>query len=331
MKKSKKAVILSVAFSALHFTVLSLIIFTLFFSPVSLAAYTNSRHAQRTIANYAANGDKFSSNLLAKVQSKQNVRVVYTTGVVDPKERVTICNYEQGRQALPYENNITYSLAVSLVKYDAETEEKYVAASSVEVGAYKASVQLGNDTPVVLDNGNLSHTFSGALTGNTPDEDVFIVTMDKEFATVPLNLYLELVATPSDATLPTIRGIIKAELKAEGVVNAWSGRFIDSTEDAPADYDGYQYRVEGTGSGTFTLQWDSTKLSLSDRSLIFLGQTATQVGDTDYYEISFAVDSSDTMEYTLQFHKENITNETWPEMNGTLVPDAGTVVKYRLS
>ena len=75
---------------------------------VSDAIFTSSLNAQRTIAAYDTEGERFSSNYLLKGDSKDNVRTAYTTNVALPVTAVvTVCNYPQGRQTLTFDENIT--------------------------------------------------------------------------------------------------------------------------------------------------------------------------------------------------------------------------------
>ncbi len=61
-------------------TVLTLVVlFISLVGGVTYAAYTNSRHAQRTIATYDSTGDRFSSNHLESLYTWQNVKTLYVT------------------------------------------------------------------------------------------------------------------------------------------------------------------------------------------------------------------------------------------------------------
>ena len=287
------------------------------------AAYTNSRHAQRTIAAYDATGDRFSSNDMDKGHSKDNVKTVYTTEAShDPSTVVTVCNYERGKQTYPNDEDITYSLTARLVKYDPLAEERYVAVDAAYISAndlagYTVTIRKGV-TAVTLGGATLStNAFGGTLEGGTAHADAYTVTFDADLAADKPNLYLEMVATPADVNLPTLRGIFKADMRLGGASNAWTGEFHDDTTYAPAQYDGFNYLVSGVGKGTCTLSWDSTKVALSYVSLTALMEIegATQTADS----VTFAVDSDVVGRYDLQFYKINIQAETWTAMNTTVV------------
>ena len=85
-------------------------------------AYTNSQRAQRTIAAYDSGGDRFSSNYLNPGNSRDNVRTLFVTDPsIRPTAVVTVCNYQQGKQTRPNDQEIEYDVTVQLVKYDGIT------------------------------------------------------------------------------------------------------------------------------------------------------------------------------------------------------------------
>ena len=287
------------------------------------AAYTNSRHAQRTIATYDALEEAFSSNDLGSGYAKDNIKTVYTRDDEhDPTTVVTICNYERGKQTHPSETDVTYVLSARLVKYDANVTERYVAVDAAYLSAnsltgYTVTISKGL-TSVTLGGATLStNAFGGTLTGGQAHSDAYTVTFDVEFATERPNLYLEMTATPSDEDMPVLRGIFKTEVRLEGATNAWTGEFMDSTDKTPAEYDGFNYLISGVGRGTCTISWDNTKVDLSYVSVAQLMAItgATQTASS----ITFAVDSDEVSRYELQFYKVDITTQTWVNMNNSVV------------
>ena len=315
-------------------TVLTLVVlFISLVGGVTYAAYTNSRHAQRTIATYDSTGDRFSSNHLASLYTWQNVKTLYVTydaitpaNTPDPSTVVTVCNYQQGKQTLPFDDRIDYSLLVRLVKFEdngINDNEKYVPVDASYMTAnslndYTVSIRHNNQTVTLGSATELSHTYTGTLDAGVTDSDAYTLTMSANFALNPQNLYLQMIAAPSEnPELPVLRGIFKAELRSQGANNRWQGEFTDNTSSSPADYAAFNYTISGVGSGTYTLSWDGTKIKPSDYSLITLLSIdgATQDGNS----ITFPVNSDVNMRYDLQFHKVNITTETWQQMNTTVV------------
>ena len=286
------------------------------------AAYTHSLHAQRTIAPYEV-GIRFSSNYLLKGNSKDNIKIVYTTDAsengINPAAVLTVCNYAQGKQTEPNPNNVTYTLTARFVKLD---NGNYVAASASDVpdNSYVVTLKLGEETKT-FNKSTLSNSFTSTIAGRRASADVYELIFTKNFASVKPNLYLEVVATPTDNGLPTLSAIFKADVKVEGENNSWSGTFSDDqTSIQPYEYDGYNYLVTGFGSGTITITWDSTKLEISYISLTELLAISGVTYDEANSSITFAVNSSDTNRYEIQFYKIDIDNTvTWQNMNHDIV------------
>ena len=296
--------------------------------PYSYAVFTNSMHAQRTIAAYDAVGDRFSSNYLAAGNnSRDNVRTIYVTdNSHSPTAVVSVCNYDQGKQTRPNDTTISYTVTARLVKRVGENYEPINAAYLTSEGLTAYTITVSDDsTDVVLGTALQSTSFSGTLTGGVADSDVYTVTFTTNFAVAtPPNLYLEMVVVPTDpgTQLPQLCGIIATGLRAAGASTSWAGSFSDSTDDAPSAYDGYNYVIEGTGTGTFTLKWNNTKVALSYESIRMLNCAVTTVGNIS--TIAFAVNSSTVDRYDLQFYRKNITSETWASSMNEHLATAGT-------
>lgn len=293
---------------------------------ITYAAYTNSRHAQRTIATYDATGDRFSSNALAKLPTRENVRTLYVTynpvQTPLPTTVVTVCNYQQGKQTLPYGDDINYTLLARLVKFDDSTEDKYVPVDAAYMTAnsltgYSITLTKGLTT-VTLNSSHLSDdTFSGTLTGDATSSDAYNLTFGDGFAINKPNLYIEMIVTPSIEELPVLRGVFKAEIRSQGANNSWQGAFSDDTSSAPNNYATYNYRITGMGSGTFTFRWDATKVDLNYQSLRELQRIdgMTQDGNS----ITIPVDSDIASKHDIIFSRINITDESWLDMNNVVV------------
>ena len=155
------------------------------------------------------------------------------------------------------------------------------------------------------------------LTAGTSASDVFTLTFSDNFAENQPNLYVEMIAVPTDESLPTIRGIFRTGIRVEGATNAWTGAFADDDDHTPDQYAGLNYTVTGIGSGTFTLKWDGTLVELSWVSINELLEIdgATKVGNT----ITFPVNSDTVARYDLQFYKAgDISGKSWSDMNSIL-------------
>lgn len=305
-------------------------------SAVTYGMFTNSMQAQRTIAAYDETGARFSSNLLPGVSTytqgeySDSVKTVYvTSNQQSPTAVVTVCNYDQSDKTRQNSNNITYTLSAELVKYD-DVNYKYVAVDAAYLSANSLTaytVTISNADGTVSDTlggakVKTTAAFGGTLANDEGHDDQYTVRFSTDFAVAtPPNLYVGLTVTPTDESLPKLHGVIAPGLRAAGAVHLWQGSFSDSTSSAPSAYDGYNYVIEGTGSGTFTLKWDNTKVTLSDESILTLGRTPSTVGSVS--TIEFSVNSDTTNHYDLQFYKKNITTETWATSMNKQLASAG--------
>ena len=299
-------------FAVMRVAILLLILSLLVTSGIlTYAKFTNSLYAQRTVAAYDAVGERFSSNYLVAGGGVRTVSVA--SAQETPIAIVTVCNYEQGKQMYPNTLDIDYTVTLELVKLSGVS---YVPATAGEVGAHQITVSHGGQT-VYLNSGNLSddETFSGTLYADSgATSDAYTVS----FEPYQNQIFLRMTVVPDEnLALSDLIGVLKSEIKMAGASSSWTGSFQDATGNAPSSYDGFNYRVNGVGSGTFTLRWDATKVGLSDMSRMTLLSIpgATQDGSS----ITFPVDAEDVNLYDLQFYKINITSETWDVMTSSVV------------
>ena len=292
----------------------------------ALAAFTSSLHAQRTIAAYDTEGARYSSNYLMRGDSEDNVRTIFTTNAaVSANSIMTICNYQQGKQTMPNPDPFSYTLTARLVYYDDSDPDKYVPADAAYMSAnsltgYSVSINDGVNT-VTLNSSHLSDsTLGAAMMGGTAKSDPYLISFSPNFAENDPNLYLEVIATPTLGTLPTIRGIFVASLRAEGASNHWTGSFRDDTGTAPSGYDGFNYLITGTGIGTVTLSWDTDLLAMSEVSMEMLMEITGATSTSN--SVTFPVDSDVEGRYDLQFYRApgaDFSSETWLSMNSGAV------------
>ena len=312
------------------------------FVSVSFAAYTHSTRAQRTIAAYESSGVMFSSNLLKMVKNveENDNKFAYAT-IAGGKAyaSVTVCNHEQGK-AKYYPTAIAYTITATLVKFNDSTN-KYVAASAGDVGAYSLTLTHEGVTKT-LSSATLSTSFTDTLNNDTAHTDTYDVTFSDGWANDKRDLFLQLVVTTTAEFTDGLKGIIKPNVRMAEARTNWQGAFNDSDSHAPSDYDGYNYVVWGTGTGTFTLKWNNTKVTLSDVSLDNVNyydarniarreasestaSLVTVTTDGNISKIEFNVDATEYSRYEFVFFKKNITTETWAtHMNENLASASAT-------
>ena len=307
---------------------------------IVFARYTNSQHAQRTIAPYDFGGARFSSNYLNGGESKDNIKVLYVSGEdVRPGAGVTVCNYQQENQLRVNDSNITYDLTIRLVRYN-ESTGRYDALSAADLTTYSLqaySVEIkkfgdANTYTLGYNSGSalVEKVYENyTLIADVAQSDSFSIKFSAKdgentdgcFALNTPNLYVEMEAeAKTGGSLPTLRGIFKVGgIKSEGTTNSWEGMFADSHTYLPNDYDGFNYTVSGVGQGRFTLKWDSTKVALRDDTLLSLLAIpgVSQSGST----ISFPVNSDDVSRYDLHFYKVNVSGVSWENMEENLTEE----------
>lgn len=276
---------------------------------VTVATYTNSMNAQRTVAAYDALEQLFSSNYLAKTPQVQTVYV--PDGAVVPNCMITVCNYAQGKQHKTNKVAVSYGITVRFVCPDGTPADAAYLTEHSYTG-YSVTFRKNGGASVTLNSSHLSDsTLGGELTAGRASSDTYTLEFDTTFANDRPELRVEVVATPQTAGLLAISALFTAEIRAAGATNVWTGSFSDDPAVDPAEYDGFNYQVTGIGSGTCTLTWNS-KVSLSDVSAAALLSIsgATREGNS----ISFPVNSDDENHYDLQFYKVDISTETWEDM-----------------
>ncbi len=273
-------------------------------------------------------GVQFASNYLKPGYIISNIREVYaTSGEQEAETSVNIYNHASGK-AVYYQSNIWYELEADIVTVTSDGAGGYNvnAATAGQAGSY--FVVIGEQT---LNSSNLSHTFEDGYLPAGPTGTVsYSVTFCSAWVDDQPDIYLRLVATAySDSgrsvriqEFPDIQVLLKPSLRAHETQVDWSGSFNDDDRKLPEKYDGYNYVVQGSGAGTFTLKWNNTLVDLSDVSLaeVTAATTVTSSGtssSTSY--LVFSVDSATKGAYELVFYKKTYRPAaSWSDMNGKL-------------
>lgn len=292
------------------------------------AEYIKSSRAKRVLATRGDEGTLFSSNyLVSNSNPAVNIykRVIYTnvenTAVSGD---VTICNYPQGNPTNFHDVDIPYVLTAKMVVLS-ETNGAYVKtdATAAQVGAHTVAVTLNGGETAVLSASSLSHAFAAAtLDHRIAQTDICNVTFDADFINAG-SLCLYLCATPAAGAptdVNTIDAVFSVSLSNAEARNVWEGYFNENNMTGVPDqpyFDGFNYVVTGTGRGTCTLSWDSSKLQISQ---IFLNEySLTPTSEGGVSSVTFTVDSDDIPRYDLQFYyaDETVSFTGWSELTGS--------------
>ena len=141
-------------------------------------------------------------------------------------------------------------------------------------------------------------------------------------------LYIEIKATPDPITSyaglePLTAWIcLGKSTKVESIT--WTGDYNENRTQTPDELDGYNYVIQGMGSGTAQLRWKSDYLEVSEQFLIDeLGIEVDNLptASNGWKSVTFTVDSNNSKNrYDLQFYRTgsqaDSAYDTWGEMDG---------------
>ena len=241
------------------------------------AAFSTSGYVKRVIAaqtEEVSNAPRFSSNYLTvgKLNSKGNTLISVTGTGTSAVVGITVCNYPQDNSALFNTETITYTISFTVYGVDG-TE---IPNSGVTLS------ESGTSNTITLTGGQMSHIL--------------------HTLTIPSNVlerisggYIEVTATPSEpAGLSPLSAKLQIVQTAAQQVG-WTGSVTGS------DVDALNYQIHGTKTGTVTISWEPTVVSLSKWSAeMFTNKT---LNDNSLI-ISVGGEDSPTS-YLLQFYWVN--------------------------
>ena len=292
----------------------------------TLAEYVKSSKSKRVLSARGDEGAAFSSNyLVTNNDPTQNVykRLIYASAAgISASGDVTVCNYPQGNMAAVYEEDITYTFTARLVMLS-ESGGVYVKtnAATSDVGEHYVDIRFKGGTPVRLNAATLSYDFgTSTLDHHSSVTDIVSLEFDSDFANAgSLCLYLSAVPSGSQPGVTTLDAVFSVALNTGDTQNGWDGEFTDdSTAGDPAqpDFDGFNYVISGTGTGTVTLTWNNEKLQISQVFLAKNSLTPTVSGTST--SVTIPVNSDLINRYDLQFYyaDETVTFENWAALTG---------------
>lgn len=284
---------------------------------VSYAEYVRSSRTMRTVAAYGELETPFSSNYLLIAQSStQNARMLHVDQNSDTVSiEVTVHNYPENDQLAYNRKNITYNLEAYLRVSDGNGGLRNATAAEIGDGA-SVTLSLNGGTSVTLNKNAVTYTYGSSyepltLTGGAANTDQLAVTLSGLLScTSPV--FLELVARPtgtSASEYQPLKGMFGVSVRADLHVQTWSGYFNEAAPN-PAVYDGYNYTISGSGSGTFRLRWNPAKLRLNQALKLFdltndaitYTSGSQTIDDVAYSYIEFHVDSDVSPRYDVQFY-----------------------------
>ena len=299
---------------------------------IIVAEYTRNTYEKRVVATRGSEV-MFSSNYLRTVGSPlQNARTFYVSSVSStPSGNVTVCNYAQTEPGAGNPRDIVYNFTATLVKrfVDSNGDVSVAEAGADDVAEGLTFTVSCGTTTITLNKTNRTQTISSiaTLTAGEPKEDAYSVTLPSVNANSDILLRLTAVSTSGLDSAVTLDGLFTGGVMGSESAHAWEGRFnetgVESNNPTPAAYDGFNYVITGSGSGWFTLLWNSSKLAIND---YFTDEelTSVTVADAsrpeggaagDWKSVTFQVNSDAKSRYLLQFYRTSDTGyDAWADL-----------------
>ena len=300
-----------------------------------IAAYTNQSTVKRVISTQKDSGIAFSSNYLLATERGNNADdyslKIWTT-IKDPEGSDTletlyaiVCNYPQSDPSQVNTDNITYTFSAYLVDKSGNAIKNGVALTDkLTLDSSDFGIAFGGITYSFVDNDKIggayaelpAQTMTAAKNGVTHS---YVVTFDIKYMD-----YVDMVVVAEpDASSYNATGEYKLARRfsfGEASANQpkWEGEFTDDyNARTPGEYDGFNYKISGSGEGRFTLSWNTAYVEISPWFIEELeAETAVNSKfdeETGIKTISFSVGEADERaEYILQFYrKDNPAGETY--------------------
>ena len=286
--KNKKHIGIAVLISVIVLTVIS--------AAVS-AVYINQNIVKKVVSTKGAGGTPFSSNyllLVPKETASFAMKTIYCSEGADSAQFViNVCNYVQNDPSNVNENDISYTLTLTLMNSD-------------------GSVYSGDTEGLsVTDNDGSAHSFSSGvctisgqlLEKNQRSVNTYTIIVPKQMVRA---VQMSAVAEPSDSSSYSAangnklgRTFTFAEYNASATT--WTGGFSETDADG---YDAFNYIIRGQGKGTVTLTWDASQLEINKIFLDSNGLQGNVTSNGNMKSLSFEVDSTDGQNrYDIQFYK----------------------------
>lgn len=250
----------------------------------SYAAYTNLNSVKRVVSTQGLKGTPFSSNYLNLTSSSESSYSVKNITFPEDADSIdfiiNVCNYVHNNPSKFNDNDITYSLKLTLKNYEnVDTNGLKVAYNGTEYNFSSGVCTISGQT----------------LRGKTKSVDTYEITVPKSFVDA---VKIEAVAVPDTNSYQYTGnyklGRLFAFTNKSETATTWTGRFAESTTDG---YDGFNYILSGQGKGKIILSWKPEQLEISKIFLDNNNLTATNGS------FKLDVDSDTKNRYDIQFYK----------------------------
>ncbi len=290
MKQNKKLVILIL----LVLTCLALAV------TGSVAAYNKTSFVKRVITTKSGSSElRFSSNYLSRM-GRDSIdypdKVIRISGA-GLSVGVTVCNYPQSDITKFSSEDITFDLTVKLLNSSGTTVTDPDLLSAIKVnGAALAE----------------NFTRSKTLPGGKSSMELFTFTCSAEDAPSLKDYCLRIEAIPTDTGMDKLGADLKLT-SGEAMKTAWDGGFVDDTTRSSKEYDAFNYEIHGSKECDVKLRYDTSKIQISQFSLIELGLPEDAKSPLSFHVGGEGMPTS----YRLQFYRVGgiPENEDWNTVN----------------
>lgn len=312
-------------------------------SLISYAAFTRINIVKRVVSTDAGAGARFSSDSMDTSIAGMTSRKSFYSQSADPNAEVYVFNYPYPKASL-YRNTVTeYDVAARIGTHDGTTFTPLTGEDLSEL-SNSYYINYNGGTNAVFNNSSVPVTFENCrMNAGKVNPDCFNVHFDSaELGDTPPGYCVEMIATPKDTSLPTLKGYISVRY-LKTVESGWTGTLEEL--DNNKVYDGYNYILEGSGEGRITFSWNSDFLTINKQFLqnpenkFYISGAevngSSSLSESDFStgsgtcSITLVVDSQEKNRYEVQFYKTDTSgsNDYRNSVIKTYLPDSNNWVE----
>lgn len=290
---------------------------------ISYAAYTRVNVVKRVLSTGAGVGDRFSSDVMSSAVTV--TRKGFDDDSVIPCVTGRVFNYPYPKASL-YRSNVTdYTLTATIGTYNNNT---FTALTGAALETLDASYAIKYRSTGILQSFKANDgtvTFSCSIpAGKVDPNEVYMYFSTDELSTDAENpapgYCIRLVAEPDDNELPTLTGYVTVRFQ-EVASTGWTGSL--ETLESNHYYDGYNYVLEGIGTGRITFRYNPNFVTINDFFLhnsenTFYIYNTNVIGNASITEdsletnattgwkyVTLVVNSEEKNRYVIQFYKKD--------------------------
>ena len=290
---------------------------------VAYAAYTRVNGVKRVISTGAGVGDRFSSDVMSSAVTV--TRKGFDDDSVVPSVTGKVFNYPYPKASL-YRTAVTdYTLTATIGTYNNNTFTPLSGNDLTDLDeAYAIKYKYTGTLQTFKANSGTVTLACSMAAGRVDPDEIFMYFSTDELSTDEENpapeYYIQLVAEPDDKELPTLTGYVTVRYQ-KVASTGWNGYL--ETLDNNLTYDGFNYTLEGTGTGRITFKYDPrfvtiNKYFLQNSENTFYINNTNTAGSDSITEDSFSTDQTTGMKvvtlvvnseiknrYVIQFYKKD--------------------------